>query len=976
MQGVEGPSMRDFIRSCTEKIESFVSAFSARSDTSLEDEQKIRFFALVTFLAIPIFISFFILHLSQEPVAHPVRVLLAGAGQVVSLLALVRLKNPKVAFRISASVLGVYFLFLICVGGTHGTTMLWMLIMPAYFFFLLGKREGLVWTAAGFLASLSILSDPTGLFSTYHYERTVAARFLLTYGLIAAVAYFGESTRERYARQLLQVQTQRFQTLCTNAPFGMVIISKDGDFQYANPKFKEIFGYDLSDVPNGREWFQKAYPDRAYRHKTIAAWKEDLEGLAPGRTRSRVFEVTCKDGSRKMIHFRPVKLDTGEDLMTCEDITDRMRADEALQESEEKLRAVVYGCPIPQFVIDRDHRIICWNKVLEQVSGVKAEEVMGTKEHWRAFYTKERPCMADLLIDGEIERTADWYGEKCGKSKLLADAYEATDFFPAIGKEGKWLDFTAALIRDSKGNVMGAVETLEDITDRKRGEQALRESEEKYRTLFEESIDAVYITTREGILIDANQAFLDLFGFSREEARNMEILQIYTDAADRKRFQEEIERKGSLKDYEVSFRKKDGTKIEGLLTSTVRRDKDGKLLGYQGIIRDVTEHKQLQKQLLQAQKMEAIGTLAGGIAHDFNNLLQAILGYTDLLIMRKKMGDPDLQKLEIVRQSARDGADLVSRILTFSMKAEFRARPTDLNQEIRRVEKLLLRTVPKMIKIDLVLADDLWVIDADPAQIEQVILNLAVNAQYAMPDGGRLSIETSNVSLRDEYLRNHMDAKQGKYVLLTVSDTGMGMKPEVVDRIFEPFFTTKADGEGTGLGLAMVHGIVSQHRGYIRCYSEPSRGTCFEIYLPVSASELLSDLTLTREMPAFGTETILLVDDDDRIREMGKQMIEMGGYQVLTAGSGEEALVVYGTHRQDIALVILDLIMPGMGGKSCLQKLLLIDPDVRVLVASGYSSDGFTMDETVARARGFVRKPYDTKDILASIRQVLDREHL
>ena len=337
--------MKNFIRSCAEKINSLMSAFSARSDTSLEEERKIRFFTLVTFLAIPIFIGFLILHLTQGTAAHPVMLLLAGAGQAISLVALKRLKNPKVSFRICASVLGVYFLFLIGEGGALGT-MLWMLIMPAYFFFVLGKGEGLVWTAAGFLASLFILSDPTGLFSTYHYERTVAARFLLTYGLIAAIAYFGESTRERYAGQLLQVQTERFQTLCAHAPFGMVIIDKDGEFRYANPKFKEIFGYDLSDVPNGREWSQKAYPDRTYRYKTISAWREDLEGLAPGEKRSRVFEVTCKDGSRKIIQFRPVKLVAGENLMTCEDITDSIRAEEALRIRDSAMASSITGIGI------------------------------------------------------------------------------------------------------------------------------------------------------------------------------------------------------------------------------------------------------------------------------------------------------------------------------------------------------------------------------------------------------------------------------------------------------------------------------------------------------------------------------------------------------------------------------------------------------------------------------------------------------
>jgi two-component system cell cycle sensor histidine kinase/response regulator CckA len=251
-----------------------------------------------------------------------------------------------------------------------------------------------------------------------------------------------------------------------------------------------------------------------------------------------------------------------------------------------------------------------------------------------------------------------------------------------------------------------------------------------------------------------------------------------------------------------------------------------------------------------------------------------------------------------------------------------------------------------------------------------------VNAQHAMPDGGQILIETSNVSPSDEYLRAHLDAKPGKYVLLTVSDSGIGMEPNVMDRIFEPFFTTKSIHEGTGLGLAMVHGIVSQHGGYIRCYSEPGIGTSFKIYFPVSSTELVLEMSETREMPALGTETVLLVDDDDRIRDMAIEMIEMGGYQVLMARSGEEALEVYACHREKISLVILDLIMPGMGGRKCLEELLRIDPNVKVLVASGYSSNGLSQDGQGKGCRGFVIKPYDAKDILAAIRKVLDRGQL
>ena len=245
-----------------------------------------------------------------------------------------------------------------------------------------------------------------------------------------------------------------------------------------------------------------------------------------------------------------------------------------------------------------------------------------------------------------------------------------------------------------------------------------------------------------------------------------------------------------------------------------------------------------------------------------------------------------------------------------------------------------------------------------------------------MPDGGQLLIETSNISLSDEYLRAHLGADPGHYVVLTITDTGFGMESDVLDRIFEPFFTTKSEGIGTGLGLSIVHGIVSQHGGYIRCYSEPGRGTSFKIYFPVSASERISDIDITRQMPAFGTETILLVDDDDRVRKMAQQMIRMGGYQVITARSGEEALETYSSKREEISLIILDLIMPGMGGQRCLEQLMSVDPDVKVLVASGYSEKSVNHDYTMKAARGFISKPYDAKDILAAIRKVLDEGYV
>ncbi len=683
----------------------------------------------------------------------------------------------------------------------------------------------------------------------------------------------------------------------------------------------------------------------------------------------------------------------------AQDITERKKAEEALRKSEERLELALKGADLglwdynlqtgEAFVNARRAEMVgyeldevephftWWGK---QVHPEDIRKVLEAFNNHLAGRTPLYECEHRLrhksgqyiwiLARG---RVLDW-NEQSHPVRIVGTSLDITDRKRTEEALQKAHDELEHRVQERTSELVGINQQLEqEIVQRKRGDEALRESEQRYRTLFEESRDAVYMTTRDGRLVDANQAFLNLFGLTREEAENMGILAIYAVPADRKRFQEDIERDGSLKDYEVKFRRKDGTVIECLVSSTLRLDKDGTIVGYQGIARDVTEQKLLQKQLFHSQKMEAIGTLAGGIAHDVNNLLQAVLGYADLLLIKKAPGDPDRKKLGVIQQAARDGADLVSRILTFSRKGESKTRPVDLNSEIRKSEELLKRTLPKMIQIELLLADDIAIIDADPAQLEQVILNLGVNAQHAMPDGGRLLIETKNVSLRDEYLRAHLGAKAGKYVLLTVSDTGFGIEAEVLDRIFEPFFTTKTNGLGTGLGLAMVHGIVLQHGGIIKCYSEPGMGTSFKIYFPVSSSVRKTGMASTREMPAFGTETILLVDDDDRVREMGKEMIEMGGYIVLTADSGEEALEVYVSHREEISLIILDLIMPGMGGNRCLEELLRIDPDVRVLVASGYSSNGLSQDAKGRGARGFVSKPYDAKEILIAIRSLLDK---
>jgi signal transduction histidine kinase len=385
-----------------------------------------------------------------------------------------------------------------------------------------------------------------------------------------------------------------------------------------------------------------------------------------------------------------------------------------------------------------------------------------------------------------------------------------------------------------------------------------------------------------------------------------------------------------------------------------------------------TEKEKLHEQLVQAQKMEAVGTLAGGIAHDFNNLLQVIVGYSDILSSARERTDRDSRALSAIRKAATDGAELVKGLLTFSRKGDTNPRPINLNHEIERIQEILQRAIPKMVDIELRLMDELKTVSADPTQIEQMLFNLALNAQHAMPDGGKFTIETMNVVLDKEHYEGYLSVEPGEYVQITVSDTGHGIEKEILEHIFEPFFTTKGPAEGTGLGLSMVFGIVKSHGGHITCQSEPGAGTTFKIYLPVLPGKVAPDLTMTMEIPVLGNETILLVEDEQEIRELGKELLSLAGYNVLTATNGKEALDAYRKEKEKISLIILDWIMPGIGGHQCLRELLEIDPKARVLVSSGYAAKEIIKESVDLGSRGFISKPYNTKQLLTEVRRILD----
>jgi PAS domain S-box-containing protein len=606
--------------------------------------------------------------------------------------------------------------------------------------------------------------------------------------------------------------------------------------------------------------------------------------------------------------------------------------------------------------VDAAQLITLFNPGAEKIFGYRAAEVLGKPltmllpERYRAMHERH---VAAFGKSPDVLRAMNERGLIYGRR---ADGSE----FPAEASISKF---------EAAGERILTVR-LRDVTERRATEERLRQM----AAIVEFSQDAIIGEDLSGRIVSWNPGAEKLYGYAAAEAIGRDARMLLPPTADHDEVGENLQRvqSGASSTQETVRLRQDGKPVEVALTVSPILDREGKVAGAATIARDIRERKRLESQLQHAQKMEAVGRLAGGVAHDFNNLLSVIVGYGYLIQSSLPDGDPLRSAADEIMSASERAGSLTRQLLAFSRKQVMRPEIVDLNEILASIGKMLPRLIGEDVQIHMVPAPELRRIKVDPGQVEQVIMNLVVNARDAMPSGGQLTVETANVDFEEEEARQH-GVRAGSYVLLAVSDNGLGMDSETRARIFEPFFTTKEPGKGTGLGLATVYGIVSQSNGHIWVYSEPGSGTTFKIYFPSTAEAATSAAASRKLEPALcGHETILLVEDESRLRELLMHVLHDRGYKVLSAGDGAEALLIAGRHAAPIDLLVTDVVMPGMRGQVLAEKLTGQRPDLAVLYMSGYTDNALAHNGEMLQGAAFLQKPFTPDRVLRAVRRVLD----
>ncbi len=636
-----------------------------------------------------------------------------------------------------------------------------------------------------------------------------------------------------------------------------------------------------------------------------------------------------------------------------------------LRQSENNLSTTLDSMGDGVIATDLSGRIARMNPVAETLLARDESEARGRPltevfhiVHAESGELKENP-IETVLARGRAAGLANHTKLIDGNGKELHIAYGATP------------------IKNGNDKVTGVVLIFRDVTREYRMREARRESEARYMRLFAESNDAIFITAPNGEVIESNPAASRMFGYSPDEMARMNIVRLYANPAQREKFRKEIEAGGEVKDFEVAFVNKKGAPLTCLMSATLKHDKAGNLLGYQGFVRNVTRQKQLERQLQQAQKMEAIGTLAGGIAHDFNNILTGIYGYAQLAGQHIHKPEKARQYMDRVIGGGKRAADLVQQILTFSRQTEYRMHPFELRVEIKEALKLIRSSVPSTIEMDLSL-DSTSKALADPIKIHQVVMNLCTNAYHAMNDsGGRMSVALSDVTTAAPQSVGTKEMPPGEYIRLSVGDTGTGMDKATLEKAFEPYFTTNEPSRGTGLGLALVQAIVEEHGAFLQVFSTPGEGTTFHIHFPRAEQEAEPASAEPRRTEGLsGNETIMIVDDEMDIRELYRIFLESYGYRVFTFENGLDALAALEKDPGRFDLVVTDMTMPGLTGEELARKIYGISPELPVILCTGFSNAPKAPVEGETGIQRRVQKPISNLDLVTMIREIRDNRPL
>jgi PAS domain S-box-containing protein len=760
---------------------------------------------------------------------------------------------------------------------------------------------------------------------------------------------FRDVTEHKRVADELTVSERRFRQLFDEAPVGYHEIDTQGRIVELNRTEQVMLGYKAEEMLGHQVW--EFITDEEASRKAIVA------KLAGSRSSDRTYERTFRrrDGTtlKVLVKDRALLNDAGKIVgirSTVQDIT-------GLKIAERELRLMAQTVASARDCIsitDLQNKLLFANDAFRRAYGYTTEELMG-KDIALLRPPHSREAGPETIFEETL--AGGWHGELMNRRK------SGTDFL---------VELWTSVVRDEAGIPVALVGVSRDITGRKTAEDLLRKSEEQFRLIAENVADMIAVVDLNGRRIYNSPSYKSLFGEPESMKGTDGFREIHPDDVGRvKKVFEETVRTGVGQRSEYQFLLKDGSVRNIESKGSVIRDGEGKISQVIVVSRDVTDEKRIAAQFLRSQRMESIGTLAGGIAHDLNNVLAPIMMAIEVL--RSKISDPGGQKiLSTIETSAKRGADIVRQVLAFGRGVKSDRVLVQLKHIVQEVAKIADETFPKSIEITTDIPRNLWTVYADPTQMHQVLLNLMVNARDAMPKGGSLAISAENITLDESYSRMHSEARPGAYVSMAITDTGTGIPADIQEKIFEPFFTTKEIGMGTGLGLSTTLAIVKSHEGFINLRSESGKGTAFRVFIPAtgtaSGAEAASEVV---DLPMGHGELILIIDDEAAIREITKETLEAYGYKALTASDGAEGVAVFAENKKMIRAVIVDIMMPVMDGAAAILVLQQIDPDVKIIAASGLTTKGHVATPPDSKVQGFLTKPYTAEKLLKALKTVL-----